>query len=66
MLLSFRLKVYEKIEAGKKIYEHRRNFPNESIMVYMYVSAPIKGIIYLGKRHLFHEKRGMPISEEYF
>lgn len=58
MLLSFKPEVYEKIKAGKKIYEHRRNFPNESIMAYMYVSAPIKGIkgiVYLGKRHLLSD-----------
>lgn len=58
MLLSFKPEVYEKIKAGKKIYEHRRNFPDEPIMAYMYVSAPIKavtGIVYLGKRHLLSE-----------
>ena len=55
MLLSFKPEVYEKIKSGKKNFEHRRNFPDESIMAYMYVSAPIKaikGIVYLGKRHL--------------
>lgn len=58
MLLSFKPEVYEKIRTGKKIYEHRRNFPDEPIMAYMYVSEPIKaitGIIYLGKRHLLSE-----------
>lgn len=55
MLLSFKPEVYEKIKSGKKKFEHRRNFPDEPIMAYMYVSAPIKaikGIVYLGKRHL--------------
>lgn len=62
MLLSFKPEVYEKIKSGKKIFEHRRNFPDEPIMAYMYVSAPVKaitGIVYLGKRHLlsdWHEK----------
>ena len=54
MLLSFKPDVYEKIKSGKKIFEHRRNFPNEPIMAYMYVSSPIKaitGIVYLGKKH---------------
>ena len=54
MLLSFRPEVYEKIKAGQKIFEHRRNFPDESVMAYMYVSSPVKaitGIVYLGKRH---------------
>lgn len=54
MLLSFRPDVYEKIKSGLKIFEHRRNFPDEPIMAYMYVSSPVKaitGIVYLGKRH---------------
>ena len=54
MLLSFKPEVYEKIKTGVKIFEHRRNFPNEPIMAYMYVSSPIKavtGIVYLGNRH---------------
>jgi hypothetical protein len=54
MLLSFRTDVYEKIKSGVKIFEHRRNFPDEPIMAYMYVSSPVKaitGIVYLGKRH---------------
>lgn len=54
MLLSFRPDVYEKIKSGQKIFEHRRNFPDEPIMAYMYISAPVKairGIVYLGKRH---------------
>lgn len=58
MLLSFKPEVYEKIKAGKKIFEHRRNFPNEPIMAYMYVSTPVKaitGIVYLGKRHLLSD-----------
>lgn len=55
MLLSFKPEVYEKIKSEEKIFEHRRNFPDEPIMAYMYVSAPVKaitGIVYLGKRHL--------------
>lgn len=58
MLLSFKPEVYEKIKSGKKIFEHRRNFPNEPIMAYMYVSAPVKaitGIVYLGRRHLLSD-----------
>lgn len=54
MLLSFRPDVYEKIKSGVKIFEHRRNFPDEPIMAYMYVSTPVKaitGVVYLGKRH---------------
>lgn len=58
MLLSFKPSVYKKILSGDKIFEHRRNFPDEPIMAYMYVSAPIKavtGIVYLGKRHLLSD-----------
>lgn len=58
MLLSFKPEVYEKIKSGKKIFEHRRNFPDEPIMAYMYVSAPVKaitGVVYLGKRHLLSD-----------
>ena len=44
MLLSFRPDVYEKIKSGLKIFEHRRNFPDEPIMAYMYVSSPVKAI----------------------
>ena len=60
MLLSFKPEVYEKIKSGEKIFEHRRNFPDEPIMAYMYVSAPVKaitGIVYLGKRHLLSDWR---------
>lgn len=52
MLLSFRPDVYEKIKSGVKIFEHRRNFPDEPIMAYMYVSSPVKaitGVVYLLK-----------------
>lgn len=58
MLLSFKPEVYEKIKSGEKIFEHRRNFPDEPIMAYMYVGAPVKaitGIVYLGKRHLLSD-----------
>ena len=44
MLLSFKPSVYDKIYAGIKIFEHRRNFPNEPIMAYMYVSKPVRAI----------------------
>lgn len=60
MLLSFKPDVYEKIKSGKKIFEHRRNFPDETIMAYMYVSAPVKaitGIVYFGKRHLLSDQK---------
>ena len=54
MLLSFRPEIYDKIKSGLKMFEHRRNFPDEPIMAYMYVSSPVKaitGIVFLGKRY---------------
>ena len=54
MILSFKPNVYDKIYKGIKIFEHRRNFPNESIMAYMYVSKQVRaitGIVILNKRH---------------
>lgn len=45
MLLSFKPEAYEKIKSGEKIFEHRRNFPDEPIMAYMYVSSPIKAVM---------------------
>lgn len=62
ILLSFKPEVYEKIKSGKKIFEHRRNFPDEPIIAYMYVSAPVKaitGIVYLGNRHCLSDWREM-------
>lgn len=53
MLLSFKPNWYEKIKAGKKIFEYRTNFLDEEIRTYMYVSTPYKrivGYIHLGKR----------------
>lgn len=72
MLLSFRPDVYEKIKSGLKIFEHRRNFPDEPIMAYMYVSSPVKqspvlytwvkGIVYLtGWKTI--KKIAMPLHE---
>lgn len=58
MLLSFKPNIYQKIYDGIKIFEHRRNFPNEPIIAYMYVSKPIraiKGIVYLNNRHTITE-----------
>lgn len=60
MLLSFKPRVYDKLLSGIKIFEHRRVFPNEPIMAYLYVSSPIcaiTGILYLGKRHSLKEWR---------
>lgn len=53
MLLSFQAHVYKRIVSGEKIYEHRKVFPNEPVLAYLYVSAPIKaitGIMKLGNK----------------
>lgn len=53
MLLSLRPDVYENVRTGKKIYEHRKVFPNEPIKAYIYVSRPVQalaGIMILGNR----------------
>lgn len=53
MLLSFKPNVYDRLVSGKKIYEHRRTFPNEPIKAYLYISRPIQaitGILYLDNR----------------
>lgn len=44
MLISIKPDVYERIRNGTKIFEHRKVFPNEPIMAYMYVSSPVKAI----------------------
>lgn len=53
MLLSMQPFWFEKVMSGEKIYEYRNRFPNEEIVAYIYVSAPVKavaGILYLNKR----------------
>lgn len=44
MLLSFKADVFERVMNGTKIYEHRRVFPNEPVMAYLYVSKPVQAI----------------------
>lgn len=53
MLLSMQPFWFQKVMSGEKIYEYRNRFPNEEIMAYIYVSAPVKavaGILYLKQR----------------
>jgi predicted transcriptional regulator len=53
ILLSMQPSWYELCVAGIKIYEYRKNFPDEDIIAYIYVSSPekaIKGIMYFGDR----------------
>lgn len=47
MLLSFKPAIYDKIHEGIKIYEHRRNFPDEPILAYMY-----DGYFYCSKENI--------------
>ena len=44
MLLSFKADVYKRVLSGEKIYEHRKVFPNEPILAYLYVSSPVQVI----------------------
>lgn len=44
MLLSFKVDVYKRVITGEKIYEYRKVFPDELVVVYLYVSAPVKAI----------------------
>ncbi len=44
MLLSFKADVFERVINGTKIYEHRRVFPIEPVMAYLYVSKPVQAI----------------------
>ena len=44
MLLSFKADVYKRVITGEKIYEHRKVFPDEPILAYLYVSTPVKAI----------------------
>lgn len=53
MLLSLKPEVFENVRTGKKIYEHRRVFPNEDVKAYIYISRPVQalaGIMYLGNK----------------
>lgn len=53
MLLSLKQEVFQNVKSGKKIYEHRRVFPDEPIKAYIYISRPIQaleGIMYLGNK----------------
>ena len=42
MLLSFKPEVYEKIKSGKKKFEHRRNFPDEPIIIFSVIDCRIR------------------------
>lgn len=53
LLLSLKPEVFDTVYSGKKIYEHRRVFPDDDVIVYIYVSRPVqalRGIMYLGNK----------------
>ena len=53
MLLSMQPQWFNLVADGTKIYEYRKNFPNEEIVAYIYVSSPdkaIKAIMHFGRR----------------
>lgn len=50
MLLSFKASVFNRVISGEKIFEHRRNFPDEEVIAYLYVGKPIQSIV--GVMHL--------------
>ncbi|MBR6697675.1 MAG: hypothetical protein IKL73_05330 [Lachnospiraceae bacterium] len=44
MLLSLKPDIYNQIATGKKIFEHRKVFPDEPIKAYIYISRPVQAI----------------------
>lgn len=67
ILMSFSSDVYEKLVDGRKIYEHRKHLPNEDIIAYLYVGAPvkaIKGILLLKNRVEIKEWKEKYSSDE--
>ena len=44
MLLSLKPDIYNQIATEKKIFEHRKVFPDEPIKAYIYISRPVQSI----------------------
>ena len=58
ILLSMKPDWYELCVSETKIYEYRKNFPDDEIVAYIYVSSPekvIKGIMHFGDRIALEE-----------
>ena len=58
LLLSMKPVWYELVESGIKIFEYRKNFPEEKIKAYIYVSSPRKeicAIMEFGERILLED-----------
>ncbi|MBS5889364.1 MAG: hypothetical protein KIB47_05940 [Clostridium sp.] len=50
VLLSLKPEVFQNVLSGKKIYEHRKVFPDGPVTAYIYISRPVQalaGIMYL-------------------
>lgn len=45
MLLSFSPKWYDDLSSGKKIFEHRKRFYNDSACAYIYLGLPYRQIL---------------------
>lgn len=53
VLLSLKPEVFQNVLSGKKIYEHRRVFPDGPVIAYIYISRPVQAIasiLYLGNK----------------
>ncbi|WP_028518808.1 hypothetical protein [Ruminococcus flavefaciens] len=44
ILLSFKSDIYQHLQTGEKIFEHRSVFPDEPIKAYLYISKPVMAI----------------------
>lgn len=45
MLLSFSPKWYDDLSSGRKIYEHRKRFYNDTVCAYIYLGLPYRQIV---------------------
>lgn len=53
MMLSLKPDVFNNVLSGKKIYEHRKVFPEGPVTAYIYISRPVQalaGILYLDNK----------------
>lgn len=45
MLLSLKPEIFDLIRSGKKIFEYRHQFYNDSINAYLYISKPVQKVV---------------------
>ena len=58
ILLSFSPDWFEKLSNGELKFEYRKNIPEGPVLVYFYVSRPIKaimGVAHFGKREMLED-----------